>query len=170
MGELSFKLYLESSLDDLYSSAVEAFPGTRKRQHAIDPVRIVGMRWTPFLGLRTLFVRGLAQNEGRTYDSIILFKDVNYGHGIPIVASDGREYLLERLSIEDNDVLVRCNCGDFYWRGNFANYLDNSLFGRKRKKYESLGILPPANPTDAPMLCKHLMKLSYALRDAGIIV
>ena len=117
----------------------------------------------------TLFIKGLAENQGRNYKPIALFKDVTYGTGIPVVVN-GVRYLIEQLSAENTQVLVRCDCGDFFWRGNYADYLDSSLWGRKRKKYESKGIGPPANPTNAPMLCKHLMKMMLALRDAGILV
>jgi hypothetical protein len=53
----------ESTLYDLHQSAVDAFPHTTKRQHATDTIRIVQLNWTPFLGLKTLYLKGLAQNE-----------------------------------------------------------------------------------------------------------
>ena len=70
--------YIESSLTDLYQSAVEAFPGTTKRQHAIDPITVVNLRWTPFIGMKTLLIRGTAHNEDREYNPLILFKKVAY--------------------------------------------------------------------------------------------
>jgi hypothetical protein len=159
----------ESSANELYQSAVDAFPHTTKRQHAIDPIRIVQLNWTPFVGLKTLLVRGTAVNEGRTYKPIVLFKQVEYGTGIPLRASDGRDYLLRPLSAENNDVLLRCDCKDFYWRFNYYDHLDKSLYGRKRSKYESQGG-PPANPLEMPGMCKHLMKMLLALRDAELLL
>lgn len=158
---------LESSTNDLYQSAVDAFPRTTKRQHAIDPVRIVQLSWTPYVGLRTLFIKGLAENQGRNYKPAVLFKDVTYGTGIPVVVN-GIQYLIEQLSAENNDVLVRCDCPDFYWRFNYYDHVDQSLWGRKRKKYEGRGLWK-ANPMEMPGMCKHLMKLMLALRDAKII-
>jgi hypothetical protein len=164
----------ESSLNDLYKSVVDAYPNTEFRQHATDTIRITQLSIIPFKGTKSLFFKGLAQNEGHEYNTIIMFKSVKYHEGvkpntIKVIADDGKIYYLERLS-EDNEVTVRCECQDFYWRGVYANHLDKSLYGRNKKKYESLGIKSPVNPTNAPMLCKHLMKLADALEDAGILL
>jgi hypothetical protein len=161
-------LFLESSIEDLYASAVRAFPRTTKRQHAVDPVLIEELRWTPFLGVKTLFIKAEARNEDRHYTPMFLFKNVNYdGREVKIVASDGLEYSFDKLSLENTDVLLRCNCPDFMWRFNYYNWEDRSLYGNKRGKYESQGG-PPANPLQLPGMCKHLMKAATALRHAGI--
>lgn len=164
-------LLFESSLKDLYQSAVAAFPNTTKRQHAIDPIVITNLSWTPYRGVRTLFIKGLAQNrhEGTEYNCLMLFKNIDYdGNQLTITASDLKEYSFNKLSLENTNVVLRCNCPDFYWRGNYANYLDKSLWGRKRTKYESSGLYPQANPTNAPMVCKHLIKMSKTLQEAGL--
>jgi hypothetical protein len=167
---------IESSLNDLYRSAVEAFPETRKRQHATDTIRITQLEWTPFLGMRTLFLKGLAQNsDGGEYQPIILFKNVKYHQSaqpglVEIVASNERTYFLEKLGGSRNDVLLRCRCGDFFWRWTYADHLDHSLYGRNRRKYESLGVRPSINPTNAKGLCKHLMKFVSALKDSGVLL
>lgn len=158
----------ESSLEDLYDSAVRAFPRTTKRQHAVQPVVVEGLRWTPFLGVRTLFIRAEVRNETRHYTPIILFKNVNYdGDEVLITASDGLEYHFDKLSLEGTDALVRCNCKDFYWRFNYYNSEDRSLYGRTRAQYEGSGG-PPANPLKLPGMCKHLMKTVEALTHAGL--
>lgn len=161
-------MFNESSVNDLYHSAVDAFPNTTKRQHVVDFVKIVDLSWTPFVGMRTLFIRGTAVNEGCTYKTMALFKNVIYGSGIPIKASDGR-YFIEQLSSENNDVLVRCSCLDFAYRFNYYNFLDHSLWGRKRKKYEGQDLWK-ANPQEKEGICKHLMKMMLALKDSGIII
>lgn len=167
-------LIIESSLDDLYQSAVDAFPNTTKRQYATHPIKIVELKWTPFLGVKTLFVRGLAVNEDRSYNPMILFKGVQYQEKlskgiVELHINEKEQVFLERLSSDKNEVLVRCDCNDFYWRGNYADWIDKSLWGRKRKKYESKGIYPPVNPTNAIMICKHLMKMTKVLQESGII-
>ena len=167
-------LWLESSLNDLYDSAVAAFPHTTKRQYATDSIKIVQVQWIPFLGMKTLFVKGLAQNEGREYNPIIVLKKVAYheaqGPGVvPLKASDGETYFLERLSVNDTDVLVRCSCGDFAWRFNYYNHLDKSLQGPKRKKYEALYNPGSANPLQKEGLCKHLMKMAKVLKESEIL-
>jgi len=163
----------ESTLYDLHQSAVDAFPRTTKRQHSIDPIKIVQMEWTPFVGVKTLFIKGLAQNSisGKEYNPQILFKNILYNTNADtrIIASDGLMYEYKKPSVVENDVLVRCSCPDFRWRFAYYNHLDHSLHGRKPAKYNSLGIGPPANPLEMEGMCKHLMKLITALRDADAI-
>jgi hypothetical protein len=164
----------ESALNDLYQSTVAAFPRTTRRQHATDPVKIVELAWTPFLGVKTLFIKVTEESVSSVYQPMVLFKQVRYhpekdSQGlVEIVASDGRHYVLERLSYADNDVLLRCDCADFRWRFNYYDYLDSSLYGSKRRKYESQGG-PPANPKEMPGMCKHLIKLVQSLDHAGLM-
>ena len=166
----------ESNLQDLYTSTVQAFPRTTKRQHATDLVRIIELNWTPFLGVKTLFIKGIAHSEesGKEYSPMVLFKGVNYHNAkdnqnwIEIVANDGRHYVFERLS-NDNDVLVRCDCNDFKWRFNYTDHIDTSLYGRVRKKYEANVNPGSANPLEMPGMCKHLIKLVQSLDHAGIL-
>lgn len=161
-------LFTESSIEDLYNSAVRAFPLTTKRQHAVDPVIVEELRWTPYLGVKTLFVRGAVRNESRHYNTLFLFKNMRYDeNGVTITASDGRNYTFAKIPFGTQDVLVRCDCPDFKWRFNYYNHLDSSLYGNKRGKYEGQGG-PPANPLKLPGMCKHLMKTASALRDAGL--
>lgn len=166
-----FKTWLESSLDDLYQSAVDAFPNTTKRQHATDPIRITSFAWTPFLGMKTLFLRVRAQNEDRVYKPIILFRDVNYDDDDVYftAADDGKEYHCGRLSAGNTDVLVRCECQDFYWRFNYYDYIDRSLYSRKRTPYEATTDRGPVNPMEMPGICKHLMKTMEVVRGMGFI-
>ena len=112
-----FRLWLETSLQGLYQSAVDNFPETEHRQHSIDPIRITQMHWTAFPGVGTLFIKGLAVNEGRHYSPIILFKNVNYNpeDGVQFTATNGNEYTIEPLNREGNDALVRCPCKDFFF-------------------------------------------------------
>ncbi len=152
-----------------------AFPNTTKRQYSTHPIKITEIKWTPFVGLKTLLIKGLAQNENREYNPLILFKEVDYTikpnnpKAVVIIANDDKIYNFKKLSLENQDIILRCNCGDFSYRFNFYNHLDHSLYGRKRKKYESKGVGPPANPMELAGICKHLMKLSQALQDAQII-
>ena len=76
---MSFQKYLnETSLNGLYKSTVDAFPNTKMRQHATDPIVIRQLNWIPYVGMKTLFVKGLAQNEGKEYNPTIVFKKVQY--------------------------------------------------------------------------------------------
>lgn len=164
-------LWIESSLKDLYKSSERAFPNTRMRQYAIQPVKVEHLEWVPFLGVGTLFVKATIRNEGRKNESIMLFKGVGYGEEkgrIPLMDSSGRRVFLKRLSEAENDVLVRCSCGDFFNRFNYYNSLDGSLFGRKRRKYEGKNLWE-ANPKGLPGMCKHLIKMSVVIRESGLL-
>ena len=155
----------ETNINDLYQSTVDAFPHTRKRQHATGPVQISGVNFTPYIGMKTLYIRALAQNEGREYNQQILFRNVIYRENAPLEIIDqiGKHYFLEELDLE-KDILVRCSCPDFYWRFCHYNSLDKSLYGRDRKKYEAKGG-PPANPLEMPGMCKHLIKTLKVLEQ-----
>jgi hypothetical protein len=158
----------ESTFEELYKSTVLAFPNTTKRQYAVQPLVVEELRWMPFVGMKTLFIKGTVRNEDRQYGSVLLIKDVDYtGNELKITASDGLEYQMKKLSLENSEVLVRCSCPDFSWRFNYYNHLDSSLYGKKRKKYEHKGG-PVANPQQLPGLCKHLIKLISSVHDAGI--
>lgn len=162
---MDFKNWIitESSLSELFQSTVDAFPNTTKRQYATDTINIANITWRPFLGMRTLFVKGLAQNEGKEYSPIIIFKNVQYHENeepnLIKITEDGNEYFFEPLSM-DTDVILRCPCADFYWRGVHFNSLDKSLYGRDRKKYEAIYNPGSSNPTQSPIMCKHLIKLA----------
>lgn len=163
--------FQESTINDLYQSTVNSFD-TKKRQYATDTIKITNLEWIPYQGVKTLYVKALAQNEGREYNPIIMFKNIKYAtpNGLLLAANDGKAYRVEPISMKENDVLTRCQCADFHWRGQHANALDHSLFGRDRKKYESLGVRQPVNPNNAPFLCKHLMKMVKVIKETKILI
>jgi hypothetical protein len=123
--------------------------------------------------MNTLYVKGLAQSEGNEYNPMILFKGVNYnrqivGESVKLFADDGMFYNLERLSLENTQVNVRCNCPDFRWRFSYYNSVDESLYGRKPAKYRSTGKRAPANPKQLPGICKHLIKMQEVLQKTNL--
>ena len=174
---MKFKLWMESNLINLYQSTVDGFPRTNKRQHAIDPIHIIEVNWTPFLGVKTLFVKSIAHNEenGKNYSPMILFKGVNYHNYqnkqnyIEIKGNNGQQYFLERLN-KNNDVLIRCDCNDFKWRFNFTDHTDKSLYGRVRKKYEAKTNPGSSNPLEMPGMCKHLIVLAKTIHESGFLL
>jgi hypothetical protein len=158
----------ENSIPELYDSTVDAFPGTRKRQHATGEVDISGIQWTPFLGMGTLLVRSVATNESRVYRPLILFKGVSYaGGGFSFKASDD-ERVYEALIREDSDVLVRCQCKDFNFRFCHYDYIERSLQGPNRKIYSGFNGTHRANPKELPGMCKHILKLVEELSAMGL--
>jgi len=170
---MNFSLWLESTYDDLYQSAVDAFPLTKARQHATEPVQVGRFQLTPFVGLKTFLIRSVATNEDRQYRPTFLFKNVAYKDGpdrglLKVRISVNEARFIEPLTTERHNVLVRCSCDDFYWRFQHWNSQDRSLYGRDRGPYESQGG-PPANPKEMPGMCKHLMKMMEAMREVGLV-
>lgn len=167
--------FLEVSLQKLYDNSVIAFPFTTKRQYAIDPVIVEHLDWVPFLGVKTLFVKATVKNEGRKNEAIMLFKGVKYSlkeekKTIPIMASSGKKVFIEQISMEKNDILVRCSCKDFYWRFMHFDKKESSLFGKDRKKYEAISNPGSSNPKELAGICKHLIKMGKTLRTANLLI
>jgi hypothetical protein len=166
--------HIESSLYDLYLGAVGAFPKTTRRQHSTHTVKVERMEWVPFEGLGTLFVKALCNNEGRKNECIVVFKKVAYreqegGGSVSLASSAGKTVHILPLSFEEDDVLVRCSCGDFRWRFAHWNKGDRSLFGRGPRKYEALVRPGASNPDESPGACKHLMKMAKILGESGAL-
>ena len=172
---MRFKQFLlEGSIQELYVSTVKAFPKTTKRQNSIDTIRIVKLEWIPYLDFKTLYIKGLAQNieNSKEYMPIIVFKNIKYmdeksKNTVQIVDKNNKKHIIEKID-HNNKALVRCNCKDFFWRGNYPNHLDKSLYGKKRKPYSAVGTGKAANPKNDPMLCKHIIKLHKVLEQSGI--
>lgn len=168
------EIWLEASLAELYNNTLAAFPNAEKRQNSVDEVKIEHLEWVPFRGMRTLFIKGLANRGGSKNDCIMLFKGVKYhakeGPGlVEVRASNGETVFVEPLSYRSTDVMVRCTCKDFYWRMTHFNKMDGSLFGRDRKKYEALVRPGTSNPKELAGLCKHLIKMSKVLSSADLL-
>jgi len=168
-------IFLEVSLQKLYNNSVLAFPSTTKRQYSTDTVVVEHLDWIPFIGVKTLFIKGTIKNEGRKHDAIILFKGVKYAlkqekKTIPIMASTGKKIFIEQISIEKDDVLVRCSCKDFYWRFLHFNKQDKALYGKDRKKYEAIFRPGSSNPEKISGICKHLIKMTKTLHESNILI
>ena len=164
-------LFNETSFSNLYKNIEMGFPTTKYRQHATHPIKIINFEWTPFIGMKTLFVRGIAESNDKEYSPMILFKRVNFSLNeekhVNIV-SNGKKYFFEKLSLENNDVLVRCNCGDFKYRFSYYNKLGKSLYGTVTSKYESQGLRGPINPQKVSGLCKHCIKIFEVLNNSDM--
>lgn len=175
---MDFKLWLETSFAGLHQSAVNAFPNTQRRQHVTGTVQINDVRATPYLGVRTLLVRCEADNRaggGGVYRPVIMFRNVVYHQGpgpgiVEIVAADnGQTVYATPPTRTGNDVLLRCNCNDEFWRFRHYNWEDGSLQGPNRNPYVATGAGDPANPTQSPGMCKHLMRMYETLAQMGMV-
>lgn len=166
---------LETSIIDLYNNTVKAFPLTTKRQYSTDTIKIEKLDWIPFLGMKTLFIKGLAKNESKKYECIMLFKNVIYKESIgkkiiKIKTTMGSEHFVEQIDSSKNGVLVSCQCKDFQWRFRHFNKSDKSLYGRDRAKYEALINPGISNPMELSGLCKHLIKMAKIIKESNLLV
>lgn len=166
-------LLSETNLNDLYQSTINAFPTTTKRQYATQPIEIKNITFKPYVGMKTLYVTAEAHSETKTYSPIIIFKNVTYFQEERLnsvsITTEGQKYFFEKILQNQNDVLLRCDCKDFYWRFNYTDYTDQSLQGRKRAKYEAKNAPGSSNPLKLPGMCKHLIKLIETLHDMGLV-
>lgn len=171
-------LLTEATTDELQRAAVAAFPATTKRQHSVDTIRVANTTYTPSSvnKRKNLTVKGLVTNNGKKYDVIVSFSKVQYEptdttDNITFLATDGEQYHIQPISASKQNVKVRCTCLDFYHRFAMTNYSDGSLSGRKPPMYRrKTTTRPPANPTQSPGMCKHIMKFVNSLQRTGILV
>ncbi len=167
-----------STYQDLERSTIAAFPRTRRRQHATHPVKIVRTDFTPYLGTNNLLVRGQARSgtyNNVYYKPMLFFNAVEYeeeesNENVTFKASDGNDYNMQPIDLSGNVVRVRCDCLDFYFRFAPWDFSNDDLYGPKPKPYvRKTTTRPPVNPTRSPGVCKHIMKLVLALRDARML-
>lgn len=167
-----------SSYQELERRTITAFPRTRKRQHATGPVQIVQTLFTPYIGTRNLLVRGQARSgtyRNVFYKPMLFFNEIQYekegsNQNVTFKASDNEDYHIQPIDLTDNIVRVRCDCLDFYFRFAPWDFSNDDLYGPKPKPYvRKTTHYPPVNPTRSPGICKHVMKLVHALRDARLL-
>jgi hypothetical protein len=171
---VNFKTFCKSSYQELFDFSVKAFPKTKLRQHVIDAIKISEIKFIPYLGMKTLYIKCLATNEERQYHPMILFKGVNYrdrksSSVIPLKVNEAETRYVEIFDRSETQVLVRCDCKDFRWRFSYTDWNDRSLYGNKHKKYEANGRGNPANPKELPGTCKHIMKMMNELQQVGLV-
>ena len=198
-----------SNYDQLYQQTVRAFPRTRKRQHATQPIQIVRIDYTPYIWTRNLLVRGQARSgtfSNVYYKPMLFFNEVQFTQGggpspepgqegdmgrreeevagmaqpdeevteqanvVTFNATTGEEVSMQPINLTNNIVRVRCDCLDFYYRFAPWNFSNDDIYGPKPKPYvRKTNHYPPANPSRSPGICKHVMKLTQACQEAGLV-
>lgn len=164
-----------STYPKLNTNIERGFPNTTKRQHATQPVVVTNISYVPYLRNKSLQLAGNARSNGRVYSPTIQFLNVEYQNtdldtNVTFTATNGQEYHCSQIVLANNNVKVRCNCLDFYYRFAFYNKTDGSLFGRSPRPYiRKTNTRPPANPDKVPGVCKHVIKLLQALEHAKLI-
>lgn len=170
-------LLYEKSLTDLERETIQSLPTTTKRQYATDTIQVSSINIVPYTQTGELLVKAVTKNNdgGKTYDTQMLFDGVKFENedtpeNITFTASDGEQYHIVPITATGNEVKVRCNCLDFYYRFALWNFNDGSLYGKKPAPYRrKTDNYPPVNPQQTPGLCKHLMKLADALTQSNIL-
>jgi hypothetical protein len=169
------ELYEDSTVPQLRTNIVQAFPNTRKRQHVIGEVTIANVQFIPFLGTKFLHVKSTSRSNGNAYKQAVQFMRVDFDqeegpNNITFTAADGRDYHMQPIILTGHNVKVRCNCLDFYHRFAAWNHQDNSIVGRAPLPYQRrTNTRPEVNPDHVPGMCKHLLKLMDELRRQGIV-
>lgn len=166
----------EYSVNNLVASTIGGFPDTKKRQNVTNTVAVSNIQFIPYEQSRTLQINARVNSSGHTYQTTMMFSDVQYEpNDTPDVTSfkgmDNQDHHIYSVSAVLNDAQVRCTCLDFYYRFADQDYQSGSLFGAAPPPYRrKTTTRPPANPTDAIGMCKHLIKMSDKLTDMKILV
>lgn len=166
----------ESTLKDLEQGTITGFPFTTKRQHAVDPVQVSQIKYTPFKQNQNLKISAVVRSGGKIYDTDILFDDVVFEDedaetNITFTGSDNEQYHAQPISLKDHEVKVKCSCLDFHYRFAIWNFNDDSLYGNPPPPYRrKTTTRPPVNPTQTPGVCKHILKLMKALQRSQLVV
>lgn len=169
-----YELYEQSTYSDLERNILNFTPVTTKRQHSVDPVRIVSIELLPFLGTKNLNVGAVASSDGTNYSPKMIFNNIDFDDedqqdNVTFKAKDGNDYHLKPLDLNQHTVRVHCDCLDFYWRFAAFNAKDKSLIGAPPKPYKRVSNRGPANPQEKPGVCKHLIAAVKALKHSGIV-
>lgn len=174
MKDLTPYLLLEITLPKLHQSAVDAFPTTKKRQHATDELSVAGVKFIPYenaLKIKTV-VKNV--NDGKTYDTTLFLENIVYEKEdspklVTFTGSDGEDYHIRPIQALSSHAKVHCECLDFRWRFAEWNYNKDALYGKKPDQYIPKTDRPPANPKRMPGMCKHLMKTIETLEHSNLI-
>lgn len=175
MGTKHFKeldlVLLERSLNDLDTSTTSAFPNSKKRHNALGLVRVAHVMYERPDNDK-LLVTAKMVGETNEYNTQILFEGVKFtfvdnSGSVDIGATEN----IMPISASNNDCKVLCGCLDFYYTFAWYDYNRDALIGNPPKPYQKVpgSNRPPRNPTNAPGICKHIMKLAEHLKSAGVL-
>ena len=165
----------EASYAELERNTMSFVPPSEKRQWVVDPIQVTRMELAAARESQNLIIKAEVSSNGNRYAPSMVFDGVIYDDGdqadnTSFTGADGEEYHIEPINLSQNNVKVACNCLDFYWRFATWNHGANSLNGNPPPPYQKRSPNhPPANPQKKPGLCKHLLKMAIALKDARIV-
>jgi len=180
-------IFERSTYNDLERNVVNFNPVSKKRQNAVDPVRITKLETLPAIGMKTLSIWALANStdsksgSNTTYEPSIIFNGVEFvGDEVPqgqegeeeqqqparndsntitAKARDGRDYSMKVIDLAQNNVRVNCQCLDFYWRFRDQNAKDKSGVLRSKPAYQPKTDRVSVNPQQVPGLTLRIINI-----------
>lgn len=165
----------EATYAELERNTMNFTPPTKKRQWVVDPIQIARMELTPARETQNLIIKAEVKSNGNTYTPSmvfdgVIFDDSDQADNTSFTATDNEEYHIDPINLSKNNVKVACNCLDFYWRFASWNHGAQSLNGNPPPPYQrKTQNRPPANEKKVPGVCKHLLKMAIALKNAQIV-
>jgi hypothetical protein len=176
----TLKTLFEDNLTQLRTNIQRGFPNTRARQHRVGMVNVISTQFIAYPQQFSFLVEAKVRGEdGITYDSNMLFKDVEFQEAdspnvVTFKANNGEEYHIIPVVRNLHGVELNCTCLDYMWRFWQQNYQKDVQFGKGPNPYIRKTPPPPegypyANPEQVTGMCKHLIKLSDNLQQKGIL-
>lgn len=172
---LSYKEYLiELTIKDIMD-------GTKQFRHVVKEYpQAKFMKITkimPSIGVKTLSFYGEAPSFTRNeaaYNQTVVFKEVEFSEEEPEYDKEDWYFLedknvwYKKPGLDENDVLLRCQCPDFRFRFSYALKKEKALSGQLIS-YKKKTDREPLNPENIPGMCKHLYNFTKALIQKGYI-
>lgn len=167
----------EASYAELENRTLSYTPTSSKRQHAVDAQRVVSMELVVARESGNLQANAIVQSDsGKQHQPQmifegVIFEDSDQNNNISFTSSTGDIHHIIPINLQQAAIKVRCTCLDFYYRFAVTNQQHQALLGDGPPPYQKSQTAPrgPANPTHAPGMCKHLLKLAIALKEARIV-
>jgi hypothetical protein len=161
------------------NEAVRYTDSIRKLQYKAGKVSAIDFKY--LIKEKQLYINSQARSSdgSRIYKASIVFKGLpakkdmedtfilpysSKGHGVDF-------YIKQPTS--STEVMLRCQCPDYYFMWEFWNKQRKALLG-PHKKYVRLTPPPPdgrpfVNPSEAPGCCKHLLAMIKMLTENKIL-
>ncbi len=143
---------------------------TTKRHHIADQVQLVGgFQAVKLDGSRIVF-----QSKTNTgHAPKVSFDYEETTNGTQVVTQDGTDLSIRPKSSTTDDILVSCNCEDFFYRFATVNSENGVLFGNIERVYVPKGTRKLSQQeypiSSQPAICKHVIKLTDLLRAQQVI-
>jgi hypothetical protein len=171
-GIICSTIHEETALQ-LFASAVRGFPGTTRRQHRVDYVKVENIKYSPWKLGKVLLISADVIGETKTYKVHVLFENVNFVWKVTpksaeIISDNGSRHIVEKIDIRKSDIKVRCECMDFQHRFSYQNDRDKALYDNPIP-YQRKTNRPSVNPGNVNGACKHLMAFMESLSGTGIM-